>query len=153
MVDTLAGVVGAPLAAAVAVADHPSAVPSAGRLARDLLALATSLGRGPGLWQLDDLLVEYQLTRPSDATPRLRSLLDPLERNPDFLPTLEAWLASDLDRRAAAAALHVHPNTLDYRLRRVGELTGAEPTSPRGAQLLRAAVTARRLVLAADPAT
>ncbi len=146
VVAALGRVVGAPLLAATATAERPRDVPSAGRLARDLLALAGSLGRDPGLWRLDDLLVDYQLTRWTDATPRLRSLLDPLERNPDFLPTLETWLACDLDRRGAAAALHVHPNTLDYRLRRVGELTGADPTSARGAQLLRAAVTARRLI-------
>jgi carbohydrate diacid regulator len=38
--------------------------------------------------------------------------------------TLEAWFAHDGGSNATAAALHIHRNTLDYRLRRVEELTG-----------------------------
>jgi DNA-binding PucR family transcriptional regulator len=41
--------------------------------------------------------------------------------------------------------LMVHPNTLDYRLRRIQELTGLELSSARGIQILGAALTARRL--------
>ena len=92
------------------------------------------------------MLLEYQLTRPSDATEELLRLLDPLDRNPDLPHTLEVYLANDLDRRRTAAALHVHPNTLDYRLRRIVELTGLDPSTTRGLQLLGAALAARRLV-------
>ncbi|MBW8897417.1 MAG: helix-turn-helix domain-containing protein [Massilia sp.] len=38
--------------------------------------------------------------------------------------TLEAWFAHNESAAATAAALHIHRNTLDYRLRRVEELTG-----------------------------
>jgi carbohydrate diacid regulator len=38
--------------------------------------------------------------------------------------TLDAWFAHDESAAATAAALHIHRNTLDYRLRRVEELTG-----------------------------
>ena len=38
--------------------------------------------------------------------------------------TLDAWFAHDESASATAAALHIHRNTLDYRLRRVEELTG-----------------------------
>jgi sugar diacid utilization regulator len=41
--------------------------------------------------------------------------------------------------------LHVHPNTLDYRLKRIVGLTGLEPASTAGLQLLAAAAMARRL--------
>jgi DNA-binding PucR family transcriptional regulator len=68
-----------------------------------------------------------------------------LERNPDLTVTLETYLAHDLDRRRAAAALHVHPNTLDYRLRRIIELIGIDPSTARGLQLIGAALAARRL--------
>jgi DNA-binding PucR family transcriptional regulator len=94
---------------------------------------------------LHDVLLEYQLTRPSDALVALRGLLDPIDRNPDMARTLEIYLANDLDRRRTAAALHVHPNTLDYRLRRVVELTAVDPSTSRGLQLLGAALAARRL--------
>ena len=56
--------------------------------------------------------------------PMLAGLLDPLENNAELLRTLERYVALDLDRRRTAADLHVHPNTLDYRLRRVEALTG-----------------------------
>lgn len=36
------------------------------------------------------------------------------------------WLDRDRSAAAAAAALGVHPNTLAYRLRRFGELTGRD---------------------------
>ena len=38
--------------------------------------------------------------------------------------TLDAWFAHNESAAATAAALHIHRNTLDYRLRRVEELTG-----------------------------
>ena len=38
--------------------------------------------------------------------------------------TLESWFAHNESAAATAAALHIHRNTLDYRLRRVEELTG-----------------------------
>jgi sugar diacid utilization regulator len=39
----------------------------------------------------------------------------------------------------------VHPNTLDYRLKRIVELTGLEPATTSGLQLLAAASLTRRL--------
>jgi carbohydrate diacid regulator len=41
-----------------------------------------------------------------------------------LLRTLDAWFAHDTGSNATAAALHIHRNTLDYRLRRIEELTG-----------------------------
>jgi len=40
--------------------------------------------------------------------------------------TLDMWFAQDENSAATAAALGIHRNTLDYRLRRVGELTGLD---------------------------
>jgi hypothetical protein len=112
---------------------------------REVLRLVGLLGRPPGLYRLNDVLLEYQLTRPSDALPALAALLEPLERNPDLVLTLDTYLAENLDRRRTAAALHVHPNTLDYRLKRIIGLTGLEPATTSGLQLLAAASMARRL--------
>jgi sugar diacid utilization regulator len=113
--------------------------------AQDVVKLARALGRPPGGYLLRDVLLEYQLTRTSDAQSELAQLLDPLDRNPDLPLTLEVYLDHDLDRRKTAAALHVHPNTLDYRLRRIVDLTGLDPSTTRGLQLLGAALAARRL--------
>ncbi|MDX6200372.1 MAG: hypothetical protein QOJ79_3523 [Actinomycetota bacterium] len=133
----------------VAVAEGVSTGRLAGASAqtREVLRLVGRLGRPAGLYRLADVLLEYQLTRPSDALDGLIALLDPLERNPDLLLTLDAYLAENLDRRRTAAALHVHPNTLDYRLKRIAGLTGLEPTTTAGLQLLSAASMARRLSL------
>lgn len=41
-----------------------------------------------------------------------------------ILRTLEAWFANDCHPVATAQALHIHRNTLDYRLRRIAEVSG-----------------------------
>jgi len=38
--------------------------------------------------------------------------------------TLEVWLAQNCHPGATARALHIHRNTLDYRLRRIAECSG-----------------------------
>ena len=49
------------------------------------------------------------------------------DKNDDVLRrTLDAWFLHDAHPAATAAALHIHRNTLDYRLRRIGELTGLD---------------------------
>ena len=145
LVDDVASAAGAPVTAGAAASHGLDGLERAAKQARDVLGLAERLGRPPGLYLIGDVLLEYQLTRDSDARPLLAGLLDPLGRNPDLVRTLETYLAHDLDRRGTAAALHVHPNTLDYRLKRVAELTGLDPSSPAGLQLLAASLTARKL--------
>ena len=41
--------------------------------------------------------------------------------------TLDTWFAHDGHPLAAAQALHIHRNTLDYRLRQISEITGLDP--------------------------
>ena len=146
LVDVVSAAAGADVTAGAAVAIGADAVSRAAAQAHDVVRLARSLGRPPGGYLLRDVLLEYQLTRQSDAQAVLAHLLDPLERNPDLPLTLEVYLDHDLDRRKTAAALHVHPNTLDYRLRRIVDLTGLDPATTRGLQLLGAALAARRLL-------
>ncbi len=65
---------------------------------------------------------------PELVRPRVDALLDPLP-----VPVYEAlveFFARDQDVNAAAAALHVHPNTLRYRLGRVEALLGKSLRSP-----------------------
>ena len=51
-----------------------------------------------------------------------------LEGRGDLLDTLRTFLATGLDRRRTAERLHIHPNTVDYRLRRTTALTGLSAT-------------------------
>lgn len=145
LVDALAASAGSPVRAGVAHAATTGELAGAAQQAREVLRLAGCEQRP---YVLRDVLLDYQLSRPSDAQPHLAALLDPLERYPDLLRTLEAYLEHDLDRRRTAAELHVHPNTLDYRLKRVVELTGLEPATTGGLQLLAASVAVRRLTKA-----
>lgn len=144
LVHELTEAAGAAVSFGAAVAEDVESLREAATQAKDVLEIARSLGRSPGAYLLADVLLEYQLSRPSDALPALGALLDPLDRNPDLIRTLEVYLATDLDRRRAAAELHVHPNTLDYRLRRIVELTGIDPSTAHGLQLMGAALSARR---------
>ena len=95
--------------------------------------------------RLRDLALEYHLTRPSAATPLLADLLSPLESRSVLLETLESYLDAGCDRSAAAAALHVHPNTVIYRLRKVATLTGLDVGTAPDLVRLVAAVASRRV--------
>lgn len=144
LVDALAKVADATVTAGVAWRPGAAAVQAAVTEASDVLRLALDLGLAPGAYHLDDVLLEYVVSRPGPGRDRLAARLAALEDGPDLIATLEAWFGADFDRRRAAGALHVHPNTLDYRLKRVADLTGLEPSSSRGMQLLGAALLARR---------
>lgn len=59
--------------------------------------------------------------------PRVRRLR---EREPVLAATLEAYLDSFGDIAAAAAALHVHPNTVRYRVRRIEQAMATSLADP-----------------------
>jgi len=100
--------------------------------------------RPPGLYRLSDVLLDYQLSRPGEALTALARILRPLEAKPELLQTLETYLREDLDRRLTAAALHVHPNTVDYRIRRITQLIGLSPARAADLPRINAALVARR---------
>ena len=105
----------------------PDEVRGAVTLVRDLLDVVRIHRKPPGVYELDDLVLEYQLSRPSPARERLAGLLDPLAGKTDLLTTLRCYLDNARNRRQTAADLHIHANTVDYRLRQVGRLTGLDP--------------------------
>lgn len=151
LVEQLGRMCGAELLAAATFA-APEGVAEAARLAGEVRAVAQASGRGPGLYLLDDVLLEYQLSRPSPARAGLAALLDPLDDRPELLDTLRAFLARGFDRRQAAARLQVHPNTVDYRLRKATELTGLDASRGADTLTLRAALAAHDAVRQAEPA-
>jgi DNA-binding PucR family transcriptional regulator len=62
-----------------------------------------------------------------------RSILGPLAEDgarSDLLRTVEAYVELGCDRRHAAERLHIHPNTLDHRLRKARKLTGLDLDDP-----------------------
>ncbi|MCX5370395.1 CdaR family transcriptional regulator [Streptomyces sp. NBC_00103] len=90
---------------------------------------------------LADVFVELTVADVPFVDEWLRTVARSLRPGPDLLVTLDAYYRHDMNRGSAATALNVHPRTLDYRLRRVRELTGIDPGSTHGVRILSAAVT------------
>ncbi|MEV4380677.1 helix-turn-helix domain-containing protein [Streptosporangium sp. NPDC049644] len=145
LVRRLAEVVGRPVLAAAALAGEPVNIPDAAREVREVLELVRRINRPPGLYRFDDVLLEHQLARPGAGLVRLAAKLAPLDGHPHLLETLRAFVNRGHNRRRTALDLHIHRNTLDYRLRRVSMLTGLDLAVPAQARLLEAAVTVRDL--------
>ncbi|MGI5192769.1 PucR family transcriptional regulator [Streptomyces sp. CA-288835] len=92
---------------------------------------------------LADVFVELAVVDVPFVDAWLRDVARRLDSGPDLLVTLDAYYRHDMHRGATATALNVHTRTLDYRLRRVRELTGIDPGSTRGVRTLSAVVTRR----------
>ena len=60
------------------------------------------------------------------------------------METLERYLLRFGDVRAAAADLHIHPNTLRYRVRRAEQILGMSLDDPDARLLLQIQLLARR---------
>jgi hypothetical protein len=98
----------------------------------------------------DDVALELLLASSPETADALESrVFDPLRgaagRRAALEETLRTFLSIGTDRRAAAEELHVHPNTLDYRLRRIEELTGLRLAAPRDLTVLVLAQSRRDL--------
>ena len=81
----------------------------------------------------DDLLPERALAGdPARAPPAGRAAVGArcAAAGGELLRTLAAYLEGGGALEACARTLFVHPNTVRYRLRRVGELTGRSPDRP-----------------------
>jgi hypothetical protein len=128
---------------AVAVTAAASDIADAGCQAHDFLDAATATRVEPGLYRLSDLSLHFQLTRPGPARDVLSALLSPLDSYPELVHTLATHLANDTDRRRTASELHVHANTVDYRLKRIHQITGCDPFTVTGLWRLRSALIVR----------
>ncbi|GAA2170232.1 PucR family transcriptional regulator [Actinomadura napierensis] len=96
-------------------------------------------------YRADELLVELAILGQPGIRERLAAVLSPLDAGTDLRRTLEVLLACNLDRERAARELWIHRRTLHYRLDRIRDLSGIDPSSARGIQLFRAALTSARL--------
>ncbi|WP_280419339.1 PucR family transcriptional regulator [Nocardia carnea] len=127
-----------------AMVETPTAdIPAAADQAHELLDMVQRLECVPGLYRFDDMALEYQLTRPGPGREYLGSLLEPLDDHPELLETLQRHISNNLNRQRTARLMHIHTNTIDYRLKRVAQLTGFDPTQPSGLWYLRSALVAR----------
>lgn len=106
----------------------------------EMLDVVRRLGYPHGVYPFDRIALEYQVTRPGRARESLARIADALDGHPDLIDALLAYIRCDGSRKSTARQLHVHPNTLDYRFRRIHQVTGYDPTTVSGLSKLQAAI-------------
>jgi DNA-binding PucR family transcriptional regulator len=110
------------------------------------LRAARGWPEAPRCVRADDLLPERCLSGDESARLRLLSTVhEPLSSEPVLLRTAEAYVGVGGSVEACARELFVHANTVRYRLRRIAEMTGLNPSGARDAYTLHLAVTLGRL--------
>jgi DNA-binding PucR family transcriptional regulator len=88
-------------------------------------------GRSGRALTFDEVLIDH-IVRSSDAIEEaleetLRPLVEyDLARDTNLVGTLRTFVGAGFNVAKSAGVLHVHPNTVAYRLRRVEELTGRD---------------------------
>lgn len=147
--ESLRSVLGVDIVAAT-VRAGVGAIAGAVAHCRELVRLARCLGMDPRLYRTSDLVLEYQLSRPGPGQSRLRSVITPLDAFPELIHTLRTFIDNEANRRASAKSLYVHPNTVDYRLKRIEQLTGVDPLSSVGLMSLHASLVVDTLARADD---
>ena len=100
-----------------------------------------------------ELLPERALMGDASAIVALHTdVMGPLAAaGPTLIETLDAYLDCGGAIEACARKLFVHPNTVRYRLKRITDFTGRDPTQPRDAYVLRVASTVGQLDYPAQP--
>ncbi|MFD4438224.1 PucR family transcriptional regulator [Nocardia sp. NPDC058519] len=149
--EKIRGMVGLTSLTVVGVTVDRDRIPSAAEEVHELLDVAIRLHYPPGLYQIEDLAIEYQLTRPGPGRDRLEVFLDPVAEFPDLISTLRAHINNGLNRRLTSRETHIHMNTVDYRLRRIYELVGLSAHDPKVIWMLRAALIVRDYQLVDGP--
>ena len=125
-------------------------VGDAGRAARAAVAGQLAVRAWPGAPRpvlADELLPERMLN--GDPLAR-RTLVEDLYKplvagGATLVQTLEEYFAQGRSLEAAARALFVHPNTVRYRLRRIAQVVGWDPTDAREGFVLQIALAVGRL--------
>ena len=123
---------------------------TAGTSARAAIAGLSAVAGWPGAPRpvsAQELLPERLLIGDESARQTLiEEIFEPLRAaSPQVLETVAAYLDGGGSLERTARTLFVHPNTVRYRLARVSDVTGLDPTKPRDAYTLRFAITAGRL--------
>ncbi|TDD27555.1 PucR family transcriptional regulator [Actinomadura sp. KC06] len=135
-----------PVHAAASLHSGLTGIPAAVREAAQVLTVVKAIPDAEDRpYRADELLVELAILGQPAIRRRLAAVLSPLDAGTDLRRTLEVLLACNLDRERAARELWIHRRTLHYRLDRIKDLSGIDPSSARGIQLFRAALTSARL--------
>ncbi len=150
LVQGAMGAVAAAVAATVAVSTRGAgSYQEAYRTAKGALDIAMRAGSVNTVVQLDDLGVIgllLQLDEPTRLVAFARRALGPLldydaAHHTELVETLRTYFSCKLDRNSAALVLHIHPNTVTQRLRRIEHLCAVDLADPAVALQFSAALT------------
>ncbi len=120
--------------------------PASARSAASGYRAARAWPEGPRTLLSNDLLPERALSGDGHARRALaRDLFGLLKGSKELLETCVGFLDAGSSMEATARVMFIHPNTVRYRLRRIQEVTGYNPTDAREAYVLRLAITLGRL--------
>lgn len=90
-----------------------------------------------------EVILEVLLTHNHWVSKRIaKSRLQHIVDKPNLLDTLRAYISCDMAMQRTAEELFVHPNTVAYRLRQIGQLTGRDMRSVSDLSDLRLALAA-----------
>jgi DNA-binding PucR family transcriptional regulator len=111
-------------------------IPGAYAQAREAADFAIRTGVRNRAVVYDDVLVDHVLRENENAARLITAALGSVReydarRNTQLIDTLRAYIDANFSITPAARALHIHNNTLLYRLDRVRQLTGRDPRNPR----------------------
>ncbi|WP_099222732.1 CdaR family transcriptional regulator [Listeria costaricensis] len=105
------------------------------KLAAQKAQTAFRIGRSLGLsGAVDYLDVGHLVNR--DLTKEQYAFLQAIECAPELLETLKTYFRLNGEMKAISAALHIHRNTLLYRLDKIAAVTGKDPRNFMDLQLL-----------------
>ncbi|MFE9445549.1 PucR family transcriptional regulator [Streptomyces sp. NPDC006602] len=76
--------------------------------------------------------------------------LGPIRQRPELMATLRAWLAERGSRQSVSEQLHLHRNSVGYRVRQIKNLLGTDPLLPAASAELHVALAALDLLAADD---
>ena len=120
--------------------------PASARSAASGYRAARAWPEGPRTLLSHDLLPERALAGDGHARRTLaRDIFGLLKGAKELLDTCIGFLDAGSSMEATARAMFIHPNTVRYRLRRIQDVTGYNPTDAREAYVLRLAITLGRL--------
>lgn len=133
--------------AGIAAAATAHGVPDAYRVARGLAGAAHKLDKPEFVADLAHLTVEYLGAAAGPDLPAVADLVEPLSTaDPIFEQTLRILLDENCNQLATARRMHVHRNSVTYRLGKVQALTGLNPMIFTEAASLYAALVAGRML-------
>jgi hypothetical protein len=153
LVRRLSDTTDVPVTGAAALWCSRGAVRAAREQLQEVLHIVHALDRGTGVYELSDVMFEYQVTRPGAENDALRRLLGPLRWASDsrLLTTLQAYFRCGFDQQATAVRLNVPTGVVAGRLKRIARLIERDPTRPDDLNEIGAALIACRVHAATHP--